>query len=116
MGQALRLYGNASQTLHTVDSGMIGRRLKTLFRERRFDVVHVHAPYNPGSRCWRRSRRPRRRTSRSRRSTASSRPGPGLDIFAPRDAHPLIGRLDGRIGVSEACIGSLTPYFPFDYT
>ena len=28
---------------------------------------------------------------------------------------PLIERLDGRICVSEACIGSLTPYFPYAY-
>ncbi len=27
-----------------------------------------------------------------------------------------IGRLDGKIVVSEACIGSLVPYFPYDYT
>ena len=28
---------------------------------------------------------------------------------------PAIERLDGRICVSEACIGSLTPYFPYAY-
>ena len=27
-----------------------------------------------------------------------------------------IGRLDGKVVVSEACIGSLAPYFPYDYT
>ncbi len=27
-----------------------------------------------------------------------------------------IGRLDGKVVVSEACIGSLVPYFPYDYT
>ena len=47
MGQALRLYGNASQTLHTLDFRMISK-MKRLFRERRFDVIHTHAPYNPG--------------------------------------------------------------------
>ena len=47
MGQALRLYGNASQTLHTLDFRMISK-MKKLFRERRFDVIHTHAPYNPG--------------------------------------------------------------------
>ena len=43
MGQAVRMYGNASQTLHTVDFRMIAK-LKRLFRERRFDVIHTHAP------------------------------------------------------------------------
>ena len=37
-----------------------------------------------------------------------------MDILAELD-RPLIERLDGRICVSEACIGSLTPYFPYAY-
>jgi len=38
----------------------------------------------------------------------------GMDIEAEL-IRPAIERLDGRICVSEACIGSLTPYFPYAY-
>ena len=38
----------------------------------------------------------------------------GMDIQAEL-IRPAIERLDGRICVSDACIGSLTPYFPYAY-
>ena len=39
----------------------------------------------------------------------------GLDLVAPL-MRRSIARLDGKIVVSEACIDSLMPYFPFEYT
>ena len=46
MGVALPLYGNGSQTLHTV-LPLGTRQLRRFFAARQFDVVHIHAPYNP---------------------------------------------------------------------
>jgi phosphatidylinositol alpha-mannosyltransferase len=113
MGQAMRLYGNASQTLHTVDFRML-HRLKKLFRERRFDVIHTHAPYNPGFVLLAPFAAP---DSSITVGTFHSvfQPRGLLDAFSPV-LRSSIARLDGKIVVSEACIGSLTPYFPYDYT
>ena len=113
MGQAVRMYGNASQTLHTVDFRMIGK-LKKLFRERRFDVIHTHAPYNPGFVMLAPFAAPSSAVTVGTFHSVFS-PGPLLDIFG-RAIRTSIGRLDGKIVVSEACIGSLVPYFPYDYT
>ena len=71
-----------------------------------------------------------RRNLSDRRSPTSVKSGPrrppfsltahltpqttGMDIQAEL-IRPAIERLDGRICVSEACIGSLTPYFPYAY-
>ena len=46
MGLALPLYGNGSQTLHTVFPGGT-LQLRRFLAARQFDVVHIHAPYNP---------------------------------------------------------------------
>src|ERR1700757_4790013 len=50
MGFGLPLYvpkwGNHAQTLHTIGPRLPGS-LGRLFHARQFDVVHVHAPYNP---------------------------------------------------------------------
>ena len=55
MGTGIRLYvprwGNGAETLHTVGP-RLGRRLGAFFRERGFDVVHMHAPYNPQMTAW----------------------------------------------------------------
>jgi phosphatidylinositol alpha-mannosyltransferase len=113
MGQAVRLYGNASQTLHTVDFRML-HRLKKLFRERRFDVIHTHAPYNPGMVMLAPIAAPDSAITVGTFHSVFA-PGPLLDAFGWL-LRASIKRLDGKIVVSEACIGSLTPYFPFDYT
>ena len=42
-------------------------------------------------------------------------PGPGLDTVGWM-MRRAIGRIDGKIVVSEACIGSLSRYFPYEYT
>ena len=112
-GQALRLYGNASQTLHTVDVRML-HRLKRLFRERRFDVIHTHSPYNPSFVLLAPFAAPASAVTVGTFHSVFA-PGPLLDVFG-RLLRASIARLDGKIVVSEACIGSLTPYFPFDYT
>ena len=106
MGQALRLYGNASQTLHTVDFRMISK-MKKLFRERRFDVIHTHAPYNPGFVMIAPFAAPSSAITVGTFHSVFS-PGPLLDVFG-RAMRTSIGRLDGKIVVSEACIGSLVP-------
>jgi phosphatidylinositol alpha-mannosyltransferase len=113
LGQALRMYGNASQTLHTVDFRLL-HRMKKLFRERRFDVIHTHAPYNPSFVVLVPFAAP---SSTITVGTFHSvfAPGPLLDIGG-RLLRASIARLDGKIVVSEACIGSLVRYFPFDYT
>jgi phosphatidylinositol alpha-mannosyltransferase len=113
VGQALRLYGNASQTLHTVDFRMI-HRLKRLFRELRVDVVHTHGPYNPSFVLAAPFAAPSSAVTCGTFHSVFA-PGPLLDIFG-RVLRLSIARLDGKIVVSEACIGSLAPYFPYDYT
>jgi phosphatidyl-myo-inositol alpha-mannosyltransferase len=113
LGQALRLYGNASQTLHTVDFRLL-HKLKKLFRERRFDVIHTHAPYNPSFVLLVPFAAPRSTIVCGTFHSVFA-PGPLLDVFG-RVLRASIARIDGKIVVSEACIGSLVPYFPFDYT
>ena len=74
MGQALRLYGNASQTLHTLDFRMIAK-LKRLFRERALRR-HPHArAVQPGLRDARAVRGAALGDHLSARSTPSSRRG-----------------------------------------
>ena len=73
MGLALPLYGNGSQTLHTVFP-LGTRQLRRFLAARQFDVVHIHAPTTRASSCSLRSRCPRGR-SRSARITRCSRQG-----------------------------------------
>jgi phosphatidyl-myo-inositol alpha-mannosyltransferase len=113
LGQALRLYGNASQTLHTLDWRLF-HKMKRLFRDRRFDVIHTHAPYNPSFVVLAPFAAPPSSVTVGTFHSVFA-PGPLLDIFG-RVLRASIARLDGKIVVSEACIGSLVPYFPFDYT
>lgn len=112
IGQALRLYGNASQTLHTADPRLYGK-LKRLFRDRRVDVVHVHSPYNPVMPMVAVLAAPKNAITVGTFHSVFA-PGPLLDTFS-RLMRIAIGRLDGKIVVSEACIGSLMPYFPYEY-
>jgi phosphatidyl-myo-inositol alpha-mannosyltransferase len=116
MGTIIPIYvpkfGNNAQTQHIIGP-WIGKRLGTLFRERGFDVVHVHAPYNPPMPAWAIQHTPYDALSVA--TFHSVFPATvAMDIQAAW-IRPLIERLDGRICVSEACIGSLTPYFPFTY-
>jgi phosphatidylinositol alpha-mannosyltransferase len=109
MGLAMPLYGNGSQTLHTVIPR--GRRgLGRFFAERQFDVVHVHAPYNPSSFMLAPFALP---TGTIGVGTYHSVFTPGLvrDLVSP-PTHASLRRLDGHIVVSQACIPPLTHYFP----
>jgi phosphatidylinositol alpha-mannosyltransferase len=111
VGRALPGYGNASQTYHVVDP-LLRRKLRRIFEERKVDVVHVHSPYSP---------MPGLAILAAPRAAVTV--GTFHSVF-PRTlladvAAPLlrrvIGRLDGRIAVSAACIPSLVPYLPYDY-
>jgi phosphatidyl-myo-inositol alpha-mannosyltransferase len=113
MGQALRSYGNGGQTLHTIHPRMFGK-LKALFRARKFDVIHTHAPYNPSFVQVVPFVAPRGSATIGTFHSVFS-PGLLINTFA-RALRPSIARLDGRIAVSKACIDSCKPYFPFDYT
>ena len=113
MGQGIRLYGNGAQTLHTVHPRIYGN-LKRLFRKRRFDIIHTHAPYNLGFVPLVPFAAPRRSTTIG---TFHSVFSPGLPTRAyNRLFRPSIARLDGRIAVSSACVDSVRPYFPGEYT
>jgi phosphatidylinositol alpha-mannosyltransferase len=116
MGVGIPLYvpkwGNHAQTLHTYHP-RLGRKLGRLFRERGFDVVHVHAPYNPPFPAWAIDQTPYDQLSVATFHSVFE-PSSGMDVLAAW-TRPWIERLDGRICVSEACIGSLTPYFPYTY-
>ncbi|MGE3074902.1 MAG: glycosyltransferase family 4 protein [Dehalococcoidia bacterium] len=113
MGLSVSLYGNGAQTLNTVHPLMYWK-LKKLFRERRFDVIHTHAPYNPSFVQVVPFVAPKRSVTVGTfhsvfpKTLRMNLAGPLL--------RPSIARLDGRIVVSEACIDSLKPYFPFEYT
>jgi phosphatidyl-myo-inositol alpha-mannosyltransferase len=116
IGTTFRLYvpviGNGAETWHTLGY-RLKQRLNIFFRERGFDVVHVHAPYNPQMTAWAIANTPDDALSIGTFHSVFSQTT-AMDVQAEL-IRPAIERLDGRICVSEACIGSLTPYFPFAY-
>src|SRR5947209_4280359 len=108
MGAALPLYGNGSQTLHTAIP-RARARLRRFFAQRQFDVVHVHAPYNPSAFMLAPFVLP---PGTIGVGTYHSVFTPGLlrdAVAAPTRA--VLRRLDGHIVVSEACIPPLDHYF-----
>ena len=105
-------WGNGAETTHTIGP-QLGRRLGAFFRGRGFDVVHVHAPYNPQMPAWAIDNTPDDAVSIATFHSVFPQTL-GMDIQAEL-IRPAIERLDGRVCVSEACIGSLTPYFPYAY-
>lgn len=113
VGAALPAYGNASQTYHVVDP-LLRRKLRRILEERRVDVVHVHSPYSPILPMLGVLAAPRDAVRVGTFHSVFPR-SLGLDLTAPL-VRRVINRLDGRIVVSEACIGSLAPYFPHAYT
>jgi phosphatidylinositol alpha-mannosyltransferase len=113
MGVALPLYGNGSQTLHTV-LPLGARQLRRFFAARQFDVVHIHAPYNPSFFMLAPFVLP------------PSAVGVGTyhSVFTPGRVRDLVRaptraslrRLEGHVVVSDACIEPLDHYFPeFDW-
>ena len=85
LGVGVPLYGNASQTIHTVPAGLV-LQLRRLFKRLGVDVVHLHAPYNPSMCAIAPLAIPDAARSASRPTTPSSRPGVLLDVFAPDPA------------------------------
>ena len=91
----------------------LGRQLRDFFRGRGFDVIHVHAPYNPPFPAWAIANAPDDAVVVATFHSVFPQTL-GMDILAEW-TRPWIERLDGRICVSEACIGSLVPYYPYAY-
>jgi phosphatidyl-myo-inositol alpha-mannosyltransferase len=112
IGAAIPLYGNASQTIHTIPLGLV-RSLRSLFRRLRVDVVHIHAPYNPSMCAIAPLAVPRDAVCLATYHSVFA-PGFLLDTFAPL-LRRWLRHVDCHIVVSEACVGSLSPYLPFDY-
>ena len=115
MGQALRLYGNASQTLHTLDFRMISEDEEALSR----------APLRRHPRRTRRTTRLRHAgrpfaapvvgDHRAGRSTPSSRPGRCSTCSAARCARRS-GAWTARSWCPRPASARSSPYFPYDYT
>jgi phosphatidylinositol alpha-mannosyltransferase len=108
-GFALPMYGNNAQTLHTIPP-LLWESLRILFRRRKFDVMHVHAPYNPSFATLAPLVMPKGTVGVGTYHSVFSG-GPGLDALAPLMRWSF-SHLHAHVVVSEACIGSLTPYFP----
>ena len=109
MGAALPLYGNGSQTLHTV-LPLGTRQLRRFFAARQFDVVHIHAPYNPSFFMLAPFVLP----------AGTIGVGTYHSVFTPGRVRDLVhaptraslSRLDGHVVVSDVCIEPLDHYFP----
>ena len=112
LGAAIPLFGNGSATLHTIPP-MLTETLRRLFQRRRFDVVHVHAPYNPGM-CLIAPLAIPSGTIGVGTYHSVFEPGKGLNTFG-RLMRWSLAKLDGHVVVAPACIDSLERYFPFDY-
>jgi phosphatidylinositol alpha-mannosyltransferase len=112
IGAAIPLFGNGSATLHTIPP-LLTESLRRLFRARRFDVVHVHAPYNPGM-CLIAPLAIPSGTIGVGTYHSVFEPGKGLNTFG-RLMRWSLAKLDGHVVVAPACIDSLKRYFPFDY-
>ncbi len=113
VGAVLPGYGNASQTYHVIDP-LLRRRLRKIFSDRKVDVVHVHAPYSPILPMVGVLAAPKSAVTVGTFHSVFPRTLL-FDLVAPIMRN-VISRLDGKIVVSEACIGSLTPYLPYEYT
>ena len=113
MGLALPLYGNGSQTLHTV-LPLGTRQLRSFLAERRVDVVHIHAPYNPSFFMLAPFVLPAGAVGVGTYHSVFT-PGRVRDlVHAPTRAS--LSRLHGHVVVSESCIPPLDHYFPeFDW-
>lgn len=112
VGAAVPLFGNGSATLHTIPPRLT-TSLRRLFRRRGFDVIHVHAPYNPGMCLIAPLAIPERAIGVGTYHSVFE-PGPLLNTFG-RLMRWSLAKLDGHVVVAPACIDSLRRYFPFDY-
>jgi phosphatidylinositol alpha-mannosyltransferase len=103
------MYGNNAQTLHTIPP-LLWESMRILLRRRKFDVMHVHAPYNPSFATLAPLVMPKGTVGVGTYHSVFSG-GIGLDALAPLMRWSF-SRLHAHVVVSEACIGSLAPYFP----
>jgi len=89
------------------------RRVKTILREMRFDVVHLHEPLMPVLPLvvLRHSHTVNVGTFHAYREIAH----PGYE-YGRHLLQPFFDRLDGKIAVSEAARDAVSRYFPGDYT
>lgn len=108
-GTAFPFYVNGSETLVTLGAGL-PYALERLFRQRPFDVLHVHNPFG-----WmlpltaiRRSRAPV--TVGTFHSVVPG--GYRLLRASSRPLRRVFRRLDASISVSDAVIESMQPHFP----
>jgi phosphatidylinositol alpha-mannosyltransferase len=108
-GFALPMYGNNAQTLHTIPP-LLWESMRILFRRRKFDVMHVHAPYNPSFATLAPLVMPKGTVGVGTYHSVFSG-GIGLDALAPLMRWSF-SKLHAHVVVSEACVGSLAPYFP----
>ena len=113
LGVGVPLYGNASQTIHTVPGRARAAAAPALqaARRRRRAPARALQPEHVRDRA---ARHPRHAPSASPPTTRSSRPACCSTCSRPI-LRRWLGQLDAHVVVSEACIGSLAPYFPFDY-
>jgi phosphatidylinositol alpha-mannosyltransferase len=109
VGTAYPSYVNGSECLQTV-SPRLYLQLDRIYKERQFDVVHVHNPFGVML--------PITAIMRSRApvtvATYHSVVPPGyklLNVFKPV-LWKVMRRLDGRIAVSDAIVDSIEPFFP----
>jgi phosphatidylinositol alpha-mannosyltransferase len=109
VGTAYPSYVNGSECLQTV-SPRLSFQLDRIYKQRAFDVVHVHNPFGVML--------PITATMRSRAAvtvaTYHSVVPPKyklLRMFTPL-LWKVMRRLDGRIAVSDAIVGSIEPFFP----
>jgi phosphatidyl-myo-inositol alpha-mannosyltransferase len=112
VGPALPLFGNGSATLHTIPRALT-LTLRRLFRDRRFDVIHIHAPYNPGMCLIAPLAIPDGVVGVGTYHSVFE-PGRGLNTFG-RLMRWSLSKLHGHVVVAPACIDSLNRYFPFAY-
>lgn len=112
MGTAVPYWGNGGQTLHTVGP-RLGRRLGALYRSRKFDLVHVHAPNNPRMPAWAIDATPAGALCVATFHTIS--PDTSLRRLQARLLRHTVARLDGRICVSEACRRRVAPLYPYAF-
>lgn len=112
VGPALPLFGNGSATLHTIPRALTFT-LRRLFRDRRFDVIHIHAPYNPGMCLIAPLAIPEGVVGVGTYHSVFE-PGRGLNTFG-RLMRWSLSKLHGHVVVAPACIESLKRYFPLAF-
>lgn len=111
LGLGLPVYSNGSFARVTV--GRLGARLRRLFAEERFDVIHAHSPLTPILPLM-----------AVRNSNALATVGTfhtyfdrsrGYDLF-PGKLSAHMDMLDGRIVVSKTCIDAMSRYLDAEYS